>query len=59
MGVCLSLTVLNQDGVSDLEIYANKDNTVSISEPNGHFYSEINKDDWDEMKAFIDNIFNE
>ena len=60
MGTALSLTIINKEGVSDMEFYLNNAGSISVSEPgmSGYeFFSEISKEDWEELKQFIDNAF--
>lgn len=60
MGTALSLTVINKDGVSDIEFYMNKSGSISVIEPGNNpysFYSEISKEDWQDIKRFIDDLF--
>jgi hypothetical protein len=60
MGTSLSLTIINKEGVSDMEFYLNTSGSISIAEPgiSGiEFYSEISKEDWEDLKEFIDRQF--
>lgn len=53
--------VHNPESVADLEVYINTNNDIFICEPNvtGGFFSIITREDWEELKKFIDKQFEE
>ena len=58
MGVALSMTIVNDnEGTPDLEFFINKKGNISVVEQGDEItsmYTEISKEDWHELKKFID-----
>ncbi len=50
--------IKNEEGIADLMFYLNENGEIFVSIPNNEvFFSIISKDDWEELKTFIDEQF--
>lgn len=58
MATALSLTIINDEHIDDLEFFLNSNGKISINAiDNEYFFSEISKEDWQVLKEFIDKQF--
>lgn len=54
-----SFHLYNKDNIADVEFYLNKDGDIFVQElhSDDSFFFVINKDDWIELKKYIDEQF--
>lgn len=49
--------ILSDEGIPDVEFYINSKGQIFAQEIDGNFFFLLNKEDWEELKKFIDEQF--